>query len=204
MILQGQVGLQAPKLATGTNANLSLGSLGEGLVSEVMGRYYTLAYNGLLFTASLSAAQALSVNSTTFTGLAVANPTGSGKNLILLDMAVGIAAAVAAVSTPRLGFAATVALTVGNAVGPVAGIVGSGPASVAKVGASATLGAAPVTLRSLSGITWVTGGTPVAMIYSKDDIGGAIIIPPGQMAVIDALVAAATVIPSLTWAELPI
>jgi hypothetical protein len=202
--LVGQVGLQMPKLANGVNAPLSQGSFGEAYVSELMGRYYALAYNGLLFMASLSAAQALSVASATFTGLAVSNPAGSGKNLIILDAVVALAAAVTAVSTPRLGYAAAVALTTGNAVGPSAGIAGSGAASVAKVGASATLGAAPTTMRALMGVDWVTGGTPVAAIYAKDDIGGAIIIPPGQMATIDALVGACSVIPSLTWAELPI
>jgi hypothetical protein len=173
------------------------------LVSEFNARYYNLAYNGLVFTASLSAAQALSVNSTTFTGLAVSNPANSNKNLVILDAVVAIAAVVGAISTPRLGYAAIVALTTGNAVGPTNGIAG-GAGGVAKVGASGTLGAAAVTLRALNGVTWITGGTATAMMYSKDDIGGAIIIPPGQMAVIDALVGACSVIPSLTWAELPI
>ena len=206
--LQGQVGLQMPKLANGVNQQISLGSLGEILVSEVMGRYYTLAYNGLVFIASLSAAQALSVASATFTGLAVGNPTGSGKNLIVLDAGVALAAAIAAVSTPRLGYAAFVVPTAGNAVGPTSGLVGAGAASVAKVGASAALAAAPVTLRALAGIEFVAAGTQgsvtACQASAKDDIGGAIIIPPGQMATIDALVGACSVVPWLTWAELPI
>ena len=199
----GQVGLQLPKLANGVPATESLGSLGEALVSEVLGRYYTLAYNGLVFTASHSAAQALSVNSGTFTGLAVANPTNSGKNLVLLDAGLAIAAAAGAVSTPRLGYATTVALTSGNAVGPTAAIVGQA-GGVAKVGASCTFGATPTTLRALAGLQWITGGTSIAMLYSKDDIGGAIIIPPGQAAAIDSLVGVMSVCAWMTWAELPV
>lgn len=201
--LTGQVGLQLPKLANGVKVTESLGTLGENYVSEVMGRYYTLAYNGLVFTASHSAAQALSVNSGTFTGLAVANPTNSNKNLVLLDVTIAIAAAAGAVSTPRLGYAATVALTAGNSVGPTAAIVGQA-GGVAKVGASCTFGASPTTLRALAGLQWITGGTSICQLYSKDDIGGVIIIPPGQAAAIDSLVGVMSVCASMTWAELPI
>jgi hypothetical protein len=201
--IQGQVGLQLPKLATGVNAQFSQGNLGESLVSEVMARYYQLAYNGLVFSASHSAAQALSVNSTTFTGLAVSNPANSGKNLVILDVSIAIAAAVAAVTTPRLGYAAIVALTAGNSVGPTAAIVGNA-GGVAKVGASGTLGAAPVSIRPIMGVDWVTGGTPVAMIYTKDDVGGAIIIPPGQMLTLDSLVGACSVLAGFTWAEIAV
>lgn len=204
MLLNGQIGIQAPKLANGTNAPASQGNLGELLVSELMPRYYALNYNGLVFTAANNAAQALSVNSATYTGLAIANPAGSGKNLVILDFTIGLAAALAAVSTPVLGYAATVALTVGASVGPLSTIVGAGAPSVAKVGASAALGAAPTVLRPVLGAQWVTAGTGEANIYTKDDIGGAIIVPPGQLICVETLVATMTVVAAFTWAELPI
>lgn len=174
------------------------------LVSEMNARYYNLVYNGLVFTTANSGAQALSVASATFTGLALGNPVGSGKNLALLDITLGLAAALAAVSTPVLASAAVVALTAGTAVGPNNALIGGGLASVAKVGASATLGAAPVVIRPLQGFQWVTAGTGEAACYTKDDIGGAIIIPPGQLVCIEALVAAVSVVAAFTWAELPI
>src|SRR5205823_2225287 len=104
------------------------------------------------------------------------------------------------------GYAAIVALTQGNATStkglPV--LAGSGGNSVALCGASGTLVAAPTTLRPLLGNYWVTGGTGYAESYAKDEVAGAIIIPPGQMLTLDSLVAAESVIGSITWAELPI
>lgn len=207
MLFQGQVAASVPTARASGNPNALLAQLGELGVSEILPRYGALAWSGLMYTIGHSAAQALSVNSATFTGLAVANPANSGKNLMIVDCAMGIAAVVTTgFGVPRLGYAAIVALTQGNATSskglPV--LVGSGGSSVALCGASGTLGAAPTTLRPLQGEYWVTGGTGMSAVYTKDEIGGAIIIPPGQMLTLDALVAASSVIASITWAELPV
>jgi len=206
MLMQGQVvqSVAAARASGSPNAmQLQLGELG---LSQVLPKYAALAWSGLVYTIGHSAAQALSINSTTFTGLAVANPANSGKNLVFIDAAASIAAAPAnASAVVRLGYAATVALTQGNANSakglPV--LAGSGGSSVAVCGASGTLSATPTTLRPLLGIDWVTGAQ-VGNLYSKDEIAGAIIIPPGQMLVMDALVAALSVVAGLTWAELPV
>lgn len=182
--------------------------LGEGPVSQWLPKYGAMAWSGLAYTVGHSAAQALSVNSSTFTGLAVANPAGSGKNLMIVDVSVAIGAVLANVAmVPRLGYAAIVALTQGNATSnkglPM--LVGSTGGSTALCGASGTLGAAPTTLRPLAGIQWVTGaGGSGGQLYAKDEVAGAIIIPPGQMLTLDALVAACTVVASFTWLELPV
>lgn len=207
MLFQGQVAQAIAAIRASGNPNAVQAQLGELAVSEIQPRYGALAWSGLLYTIGHSAAQALSVGSTTFTGLAVNNPVGSGKNLMIVDCAVALAAVLAAgFGVPRLGYAATVALTQGNATStkglPV--LAGSGGNSVATCGASATLTAAPTTLRPLQGWYWVTGGTGMAAAYAKDEVAGAIIIPPGQMLTLDALVAASSVIASITWAELPI
>jgi hypothetical protein len=179
---------------------------GALLISEFNARYAAETYAGNVFFGANNAAQALSVASTTFTGLAVSNPAGSGKNLIIIDFTVGIAAALAVVATPVLGYAGSVSLTTGASTGPTGlnSFVGTGAASVAKVGASATLNAAPTVLRPVLGLQWVTGGTSAANIYAKDEIAGAIIIPPGQLICVQALTAAATVVAAFTWLELPI
>lgn len=190
------------------NPNALAERLGEAPVSQWLPKYGALAWSGLLYTVGHSAAQALSINSTTFTGLAISNPAGSGKNLVIVDASFGVAAALAAVAiVPRLGYAAVVALTQGNATSNkgLPTLVGSGGGSVALCGASGTLTAAPTTLRALGGLQWVTGaGGAGGQLYAKDEVAGAIIIPPGQMLTLDALVAAATVVASFTWAELPI
>jgi hypothetical protein len=82
--------------------------------------------------------------------------------------------------------------------------VGGTNTSVAKVGASATLGAAPTIIRPILGQQWITGGAGMWSFYAKDTVDGAIIIPPGQMLTIDALIAAVTCIAAVCWAERPV
>jgi hypothetical protein len=202
MLLQGQVGPE--QVTDGAQVNirqLKDGSLG---VSEISARYYENAYRGNMFFAANTAAQALSVASATYTGLAVANPTGSGKNIILIDVGFGLQTLQTGFSAIVLGYAATVALTTGSSAGPLSTIVGGGAASIAKVGASATLGAAPTIARILAGAQWVTTGTTSNIQNVKDEIAGAIIVPPGQLICIEAITTAVTGLAHLTWMELPI
>lgn len=201
---QAQGLVLAASMKSGQPAALSTGWHNELLITELWPRYAALVAAGVVFTGANTAAQALSVASATFTGLAVSNPAGSGKNLILLDVSVGLAAALTAVATPVLGSAAAVTLTTGNSAGPNPALLGSAAASVAKVGASATLGAAPTVIRPLSGIHWVTANVTTAQVYAKDETAGAIIVGPGQLICVEALVAAVSVIAGMTWAELPI
>jgi hypothetical protein len=189
------------------NPNALAERLGETPVSEWLPRYAALAWSGQVFYGANTAAQALSVASTTFTGLAVGNPTGSGHNLVIIDVTcVQAAVGANAVMTPKLGYAATVALTSTNTTGPKGSptLVGTTGGSTATVGSSATLGAAPTMIRPLMGLQWITAGTGMWNLYTKDEVAGAIIIPPGQMLTLDALTAAVTVVASCTWAELPI
>jgi hypothetical protein len=175
------------------------------LVSEFNARYYVTNYAGNVFFAANTASQALSVASGTYTGLAVANPTGSGKNLIILDAAFGLQTLQTGFSAVALGYAATVALTTGSSTGPagLSAICGGGAASVAKVGASATLGAAPTIMRILAGAQWVTTGTTSNIQIVKDEIAGLAIVPPGQLFCIEAITTAVTGLAHFTWAELP-
>src|SRR6266478_4846506 len=176
----------------GTYPELRGGRTGELLSSDAHGRYQEAAYRGTLFYAVNSAAQALSLSgTTTYTGLTVANPTASGKNLALLiaywaDTIVetGVGAVILATGT-------TVAQTAGNSTGPSSTLLGSGAASVAKVGASCTYAANPAFLRPLIGIPWITA-TAQAPVFAKDEIAGEIIIPPGQQVSFLAITTAIT------------
>lgn len=206
MIFQGQVAQAVAAVRSSGNQNALQLQLSEIGVSEVLPRYGALAWSGLCYYAANTASTTLSVASSTFTGLAVANPANSGKNLMILDVTCALAAAIPGVTTPVLGYAATVALTTGSSTGPkgLPVLVGTSGSSVANVGASATLGAAPTVLRPLIGGQWVTGTTGVGNFYTKDEVAGAIIIPPGQLICIQALVGALGVVGAITWAELPV
>jgi hypothetical protein len=174
------------------------------LLSEANPRYYQNAYSGLMFFAANTAAQALSVASATYTGLAVANPANSGKNLVLVDAAFGLQTLQTGFSAVVLGYAATVALTVGNSAGPLSVIAGGGASSVAKVGASGALGAAPTIARIMAGAQWVTTGTTSNIQIVKDEIAGGLIIPPGQLVCIEAVTTAVSGLAHMTWIELPL
>lgn len=198
---QLQVGIQ--QLADGANPVARGGKTGETVISELQGRYYENNYRGNTFYAVNSAAQALSLSgTTTYTGLTLANPSGSGKNLILLEAIWCATIAPTGVGAVILATGAVATQTTGSSLGPLASTLGSGASSVAKVGASCTYGANPVFLRPFIGITEATAAGYATLQY-KDDIGGAIIIPPGQQVSFLALTTAITGVGSFTWSEVP-
>lgn len=200
---QIQVGPQV--VADGSTPTWRGGKGGDGLVSQLNGRYYEQSYRGNMFYAVNTAAQALSLTgTTTYTGLAVANPTGSGKNLVINEIIWGTTIAETGVGAVIVGTSAAVTLTTGNSSGPngTSTIIGGGTASIAKVGASATLGANPTFLRPLIGIAWVTA-TAQPTVQMKDEVGGVIIVPPGQQIELVAVTTAITGIGYFSWTELP-
>lgn len=207
MLLNGQVGIQAPKLATGTNTPVAQGNLGEMLVSELMPRYYLAAYSGLVFTASTQGAIAVTNLATGATGFILSNPAGSGKNLVILEVIVAqdLAAAaaidvisLAAVTNP---IATATVHTTPLTVQP--SLIGGGASAVGKADSSATLGATPVIVRTIFAnsisATATTGPAP----FVKDDVGGALIISPGCAIALNAA-SATSFQTTVTWAELPI
>lgn len=192
------------------------GRKGTGLVQDGGGRYEEAAYRGAMFYAVNTAAQALSVASSTYTGLVVQNPVGSGKNLALLELMWATTLTFTGVGAVILGWGGTtnagvpVALTTGNSSGPtgLASLIGSNAASVAKVGASCTwavngAGAAPTFLRPMIGVPWIIAASQ-SWILHKDEIAGALIIPPGVQVGIEAITTAVTGIGYISWEEIPL
>lgn len=179
---------------------------GNPLFTESAPRYYQNVYAGLTFFGANTAAQALSVASGTYTGLAIANPANSGKNLVINDCQFAIQTLQTGFSAIVIGTAPTVALTTGNSTGPsgLSCLVGGGAASVAKVGASATFAAAPTIMRVMATSLWVTTGSTSFLNAVKDEIGGLIVVPPGQTVCIEAITTAVTGLASFSWVELPI
>ena len=134
------------------------GRQGDAIVSELHGKYYTQASRGNVFYASNAAAgEAFSIYSgTAYAGLLLWNPPGSGKNLSMIRVNLGLnVQASTAMSTwgycwstnnieliigvPVSAFTAVTA-TRGSAI---CGLGGKG-SSVADVASAATIGAAHV------------------------------------------------------------
>jgi hypothetical protein len=92
MILFGQVGPQV--LSDGTNAPVRQGKLGDGIVSELHGRFYEQTYRGNVYSNGCTAT-ALTANTITLTAsttpiLGVWNPASSPVNLAILQASLSV------------------------------------------------------------------------------------------------------------------
>jgi hypothetical protein len=75
---------QQNQVSDGLVAKARGGRQGDQIVSELHGRYYEQTFRENMFSVCNQAAVTTSTTlNTTFTGLAVANPAGSGYNLVI-------------------------------------------------------------------------------------------------------------------------
>jgi hypothetical protein len=176
---------------------------GAGLVSELHAPYYNLTYRGKCFSAANQAAQATTVAlATTYTGIVISNPLGSGVNLEMLLASWALSVAPAAIATIGLitGFSGTTNVTHTTPLTPVSDVVGGGN-GLALADSSATIVGTPRWHHQLMG-----GFTAAALPSSPQvlfDLKGAIIVPPGGYIAIGSLTAV-TGLGSFKWAESPI
>src|SRR5271167_1380257 len=202
MQLTGQVGPNGPVSSGAGTIPVRQGNLGDVIVTELNGRYYEQNVRGNVFTACNNAAQALVLVATAAqTGLFLANPTGSGKNFILLEAAWMVDLALTGFTVVGLSYGPYVAPGGSAFNGPTAATLGSGAASVAKIGSTLTFGSASTFLRPILGCYWVSTGANAANVGTKDEVAGALIIPPGQAIGFTALTTIATGVGLFTWAE---
>lgn len=174
---------------------------GAGLVSELHSPRYNLAYRGKLFSAANQAAQATTVAlATTYTGICISNPIGSGVNLEMLLASWALSVAPAAIASIGLitGFSGATAVTHTTPLTPVSNLVG-GQNGIALADSAATIVGTPRWHRQLMG-----GFTAAALPSSPAvpfDLTG-IIIPPGGYIAIGSLTVV-TGLGSFEWAEIP-
>lgn len=192
---------------SGTAAPFRADTSGAQVVTDGHGRYTEAALRGNVFFASNQAGIALPAGLTTAAkNMTLYNPLGSGKNLVLLEILMaptvalaafpGVVALVGNVSASQAAPSTATAETVRNAYlggGTGAGIVYN----------TCTLAATPVYLRSCFHLYWVSTGVVSWGASLKDEVAGAIIVPPG-IYVSMASTAAGTVQFSMTWEEVPI
>lgn len=197
-------GVVGPRnLADGSQAAPRLGNNGEMIVGSLHGRYYEQVKRGNVFGASNQAAQAVSVALvTTYTGLCLSNPLGSGKNLVLLSAGYALSVAPVAIASIHLigGSSPSTNVTHTAAVTPFNMLLGNTASPVAKADSQATI-PTPVYVMSLMG-----GFTAGALPDSPNalfDIGGQIVLAPGGFIAIGALTAV-TGFGSFVWEEVPV
>ena len=207
LLIEGVVGNGRAGLADGSNTSLRLGKTSELVVGDAHARYYEAVSRGNVFLAANSATQALSVNSTTATGMILTNPFGSGKNLVLLEVCVAIASLPAGQSTLILTGNPSATTTEPTHTTPLVvrnSLISSGAAAVGKADSAATIGAATI-LRIIGAGTAATVATSTAFPpFIRDEVAGLIILAPGTCISLQALTTALTVVSSIMWEEVPI
>lgn len=208
----GQIGPSAVWAGDGSNVEFRQGKTGDLIVSELQGRYFEAAYRGQMFLTSIAAA-----GGTAYVGaaggtplLAIWNPAGSGKNLILIrasvDVVVGGSAA--GFCPFRLYGGATAAITQATTVVPISTLSLTASGSIAKAyqNVALTSSTALTFLEPLGAHAWYSGVGVVLSPPLTWEHAGSIIVVPGNM-----LALGATTIPTsmtndatLVWAEMPI
>jgi len=161
------------------------------------------ARQGKMFHACSAGAVTLSTVSATCTGLALSNPYGSGKNLIIAQIrfqpstAPGGAAVVGIAVSPAVSQTAvthTTPMVIHNGL-----LTGSDVSlGVGRADAAATLPAAPVWLRPMGSVVAASSITPSMYVDSPD---GSLIVPPGGNISLSYLTTAAVGIASISWVE---
>ena len=222
-IIYGQVGApSSTSAADGTNSPILQGKQGELLASELHGKYYTQNYrNNVYYAANAAAGGTIAVYSaTSFTGLGLWNPAGSGKNLVLIRATAAISTAAGTGTT----FGYVYQQNVGSALGTAAPISATTPITatrgpavlgplVAGQGASVTIAVSAATLTTAStlfipsGVSAGTGAITVPNTFSglSEYFDGSLIVAPGTFFGIALAVASTnTTNASLLWEEVPL
>jgi len=185
---------------TGVLTPLECNGRNELLVAASGGKHAQAALDGRLFSAANQTPVATSTTlNTTFTGLGLCNPAGSGKNLIVhefgyaLDQAAAGEAVLALAITTSSGFEADIT--------PQSAMYGNGT-SVAIADAGATI-IAPTITKIIGSLGQGADSTQFMPPATNIDLNGSIVIPPGRALVTDTTVASgATAIQfSFMWEE---
>lgn len=202
---QGQTGKQ-----TGSTLTASFGEFSEQLASELMARYYETTYRGQKYFVNVSAGAA-----TAFTGgaggtplLSIYNPTGSGKNLVLISATVASRVAASAAGTVTFNlWGGLSAANTGTLTKPTSLLTlqSAGSIASASVNAATTSTTAIAQIMPIGTYYWATAaGATLAPI--SFDIAGMIIVAPGNLLALGATAAltSATFDATLIWDEVSV
>lgn len=193
-------------LSDGAVNELRLDRTGAVVTQAGHGVYHESVLRGNVYVVTNSAGQALSLNSTTATGIILWNPPGSAKNLVLLEAMIALGSLPAGVALALLTGGQQTTTPTGTATtnvanGVLSAQVGGPSNSVAKVYSAATIATATIQrILPLATAATVAASTSFPP-FAKDEIAGAVIVPPGSCISLQCLTTAITVVGQLTWEE---
>lgn len=181
MLNQGIVGVQNP-VDSSVPQSIRMGQQGDQIVSELHGRYYEQSVRQKTFTAATQAHVTTTVGlATTYTGLVISNPVGSGVNaeILFASMMQSVIQAVQVEAFAiAVGYNATTNVTHTTPVAVKSNLVGTGSAGLVVADVSATLPTAPVYDTFLTNTATATQNGAGMVV----DLGGSIVLPPGGYA----------------------
>lgn len=210
MILQLQIGPIAGtnKISDGLTPNLRGGLMGDLIVSKLQGDYFENTYRQKTFNGGIVGQVTSAALSTTYTGLCLSNPVGSGWLLVPTLVGYGFIVAPAAGMAIGLmtGYNSSTNVTHTAVVTPRNNYFGVGGNGVGLLDNSATLPTAPTINTIFDAMTAATITTSPKAPGGLIDLKGAIALPPGAYCCIYTSVAsgAAGGHFSFTWNEIPL
>lgn len=207
---ESQVKVGRQTLADGAIATARATKAGEGVVQLAGGKYYQLVKDGLVYmaqTAVTGVAPGTSIGTTA--AAALFNPSGSGKDVVILAANMGYVSGTlgAGVISWCLNTNTVAAAVSGTDMLVRSAYAGATAANVASAFTTATLPAAPTPVRNFASLQASLASTAVAPWQVWDDVDGAIILQPGTAASLQATAAAGSsplVAYGFLWAELPV
>jgi hypothetical protein len=206
MVSTGKVGPQAGSV--GAEVPQAMTQMGAAHSADASARYYEPTRAGRVFRGGNQSAVALTAGlATTYTGLCLINPAGSGKNLSLLSFGISTSAAHSALSNYGLlgGYAAG-GITAFTAIATT--LWGPNLIGTNANNSVASLAAAGVTLVGTPRFLMHCGSAFTTQSLNSTglfDVAGQIVVQPGGYVAISAIAAyTAAGLFSFTWEEVPI
>jgi hypothetical protein len=205
MFLQGIPG-STSKISDGVASSaMRIGNQNDLIVSELHGRYYEQTYRTNKFGGSIVGQVTTVGAATTYTGLCLSNPIGSGVNLVVDKVGVAFLVAFTAAATVGIMTGINTSTNVTHTAAAVVRNKFIGDAiGYGLLDSSATLPTAPVLdVVLFAGLTGaITTGVAADILV---DMEGSIILPPGAYAAIYTSTAsgAASMSASFSWEEVP-
>lgn len=164
--------------------------------------FFEQARLGNMYHACSAGAVTLSTVSTTCTGLALSNPSGSNKLLVIKKVCFAPSTVPAGASVVGITIHTALSETATTHTTPMvvhnAVAKGGTTSAVGKADAAATLASTPLWLQPMGSVVANSSITPAKY---EEQVNGDIIIPPGGCLSLSYLTTAAVGIASVTWVE---
>ncbi len=204
MLIQGTVGEVTLSDGVVPVGGVRQGKQGEGIVSELHGRYYETCLRKRMFHVATTALVTTSVGlSTTHTGLCLSNPVGSTVLLAINKISMAQHTINAAVNMwgISVGYNAATNVTHTTPVAPRSSYFNNLTTPTALADVSATLPTAPTYYAFISDSPTATTNPAPAMI----DLEGSLILPAGAyLCTATAAASTAGFWASFQWEEIPL